>query len=188
MRDLIGSKRDLADLLGLSERRLTELAKAGVIPARGPQGFDLTASVRGYIAFLKSDPGTLRTERTRYAKIKADLLELQFKFRTGELVDRRAVDSLLFTGNRRVRDNFLNLPARTDALVAVESDRQKCFDILTLEVRQILEGLTDGLQEDRDADSHAESRPLAGGRGAVPGTHSRGLGRHRGQTRGGEGL
>jgi hypothetical protein len=43
---------------------------------------------------------------------------------------------------RTTRDNFQNLPSRTAGLVAAERSQQRCFDILTTEVKQILEGLT----------------------------------------------
>lgn len=129
-------------MLNLSERRITALITAGILPARGPQGFDLVASVRGYIAFLKSEPGSLKTERTRCAKLKADLLDLQYKQRCGELMERAEVYDTWFRGNRAIRDSFLNLPPRTAALVASESDQHKCFDILQAEVLQILEALT----------------------------------------------
>ena len=139
---LTGSRRQLAEMLNLSERRITDLITAGIMPARGPSGFDLTASVRGYIDFLKTQTGDLKTERTRCAKLKADLLDLQVKARTGKLVERAAVERQVFTLCRRLRDQFLNLPNRIDALVAAEPDRHKCFDIVSREVRLILDNLS----------------------------------------------
>jgi len=147
MQKLIGSKRQLADMLNLSERRITALVTAGILPARGPHGFDLVAGVRGYIRFLKSKSRSLTDERARLTKCQADVAELNYRERQGELVLRSAVEKAVFSAIRQARDNFLNLPSRTDALVAAESDRRKCFDILNKEVLQILTGLADGLQE-----------------------------------------
>ena len=138
MRDLIGSKRELADLLGLSERRLTELAKAGVIPARGPQGFDLKASVKGYLQFLKTDPGSLKGERTRCAKLKGDLLQLDVAVRRGELVNKREWDTLTWRCFRVARDNFHNVGARLGGLVAAEPQVSTCAQLIDQEITSVL--------------------------------------------------
>jgi hypothetical protein len=147
MQTLIGTKRQLAGMLNLSERRITALVTAGILPPRGPAGFDLSASVRAYIHFLKSEPGSLKAEQTRVAKLKGDLLTLELQRKTGELVLASAVEAAEFRIARMIRDNFQNLPSRCDSLVAAESDRQKCFDILNKEVLQILTGLADGLRK-----------------------------------------
>jgi phage terminase Nu1 subunit (DNA packaging protein) len=145
---LIGPKRQLADMLNLSERRITDLVMAGVLPARGPHGFDLIASVRGYVAFLKTDPTTLKAERLRLAKVQADILELQLGQRRGELVLRRAVADREFRKHRQVRDSLENIPSRVAGLVAAESSQAKCFELLRREVQQALEGLCDGTDTD----------------------------------------
>lgn len=142
---LIVSRRSLAEILNLSERRITQLVTAGVLPARGLAGFDLAASVRGYIAFLGTHGGDLKTERTRCAKLKADLLQLQVKERTGELVEKAEVEREQFTLYRRVRDGLQNIPSRVSGIVAAELDQAKIFQILTKEIHQTLTALADAL-------------------------------------------
>jgi len=139
------SRVDLADVLDLSEQRVGILTKTGVL-TRGSKGYDLRAAIRAYLHFLRSQTGSLTQERTRLTKAQADLAKLNLQARTGELVSRDTVEKSIFANSRMIRDNFLNLPTRTDALVAAEPDRQKCFHILDNEVRQILTGLADGLQ------------------------------------------
>ena len=147
MREVTCSQQELSEWLGLSDRRIRELTKSGILK-RGTTGYHVKTSVQAYIQFLRSEPGNLTDERARLTRAQADLAELKLRQRQGELVLRDSVDQEWFRLTRAARDNFLNLPARTDALVAAESDRQKCFDILTREVRQILEELTDEVQED----------------------------------------
>jgi phage terminase Nu1 subunit (DNA packaging protein) len=103
--------------------------------------YTLATSVRNYLRFLRSNRGTLTNERSRLTKCQADLAELNYRERQGELILRAAVADQQFRTGRQVRDNFFNLPSRTDALVAAEPDRQKCFDILTREMRQCLESI-----------------------------------------------
>src|SRR5215472_4784590 len=50
--------------------------------------------------------------RARKEAALAGLRELQLKVRQGELVEQSKVNNIWFTTTRRVRDNFLNLPAR----------------------------------------------------------------------------
>ena len=139
MRDLSVSQQELADWLTLSARRVRELTKAGVL--QKDKQYRLRASVRSYIQFLRTESGSLSGERARLVKSQADLSELKLQQRTGELVLRAAVADAQFKIGRQIRDNFQNLPSRCDALVAAEPDRQKCFDILTREVRQCLQSI-----------------------------------------------
>lgn len=177
---MLVSKRELSELLGLSERHLDRLIAAGVLPPRTAKGFALKGAIRGYVSFLKSNSGGVATERARLLKFQADLTELKLRERTGELVELAEVESQVFTNSRRIRDAFLNLPPRTAGLVAAESNQHTCFDILNTEVLQILTGLANGRQKDRVADSHTKSRPLAEGRGPVQGGPARRHRRHRG--------
>ena len=68
-------------------------------------------------------------------------------------MDRSAVDKEFFSIARTVRDTLQNLPARTAGLVAAERHQQRCFEILSREVEQILEGLT------RESGNGADVRP-----------------------------
>jgi hypothetical protein len=115
---LTGTRRQLANLLGLSERRITDLVTAKILPPRGPAGFDLTASVQGYIAFLKSDPGNLKSERLRYQKLKSDIFQMQMDERLGKLVLRDAVAKKLYELKRRNRDAISNIPSRLSGIIA----------------------------------------------------------------------
>jgi phage terminase Nu1 subunit (DNA packaging protein) len=137
----IGSKRDLAELLGISERRITDLITAGILPKRGPNGFDLVASVQGYIAFLKSEPGTLKAERTRVTKLKADLLELEFRQKKGELILKDVADRCVFASSRATRTNLHNIAPRVAGVLAAEKDQHKIFELLTRELDLALEDL-----------------------------------------------
>jgi phage terminase Nu1 subunit (DNA packaging protein) len=114
------------------------------MPARGPHGFDLMASVRGYIRFLKSKSRTLTDERARLVKCQADAAELNLRERTGELVERKAVADSQFKIGRRVRDSILNVPSRISGSCAAETDQHKIHVLLTRELTQALEGLAHG--------------------------------------------
>jgi len=141
---LIGTKQQLAVILNLSQRRITDLIAAKIIPPRGKRGFDLVASVKGYIAFLKKPTGNLTGERARLVKAQADLRELELRKRTGEVVLRSAVEKQTFELNRQARDAMLNVPARISGILAAESDQAVVFRLLTQEIVQAMEGRVGG--------------------------------------------
>jgi hypothetical protein len=129
--------KELALAVELSERRVSALTSSGIFT----KPYDLVRCVRAYIRFLKKPTGALTDERARLTKAQADLFELKLKRQSGELVLRSAVEAEVFRMARMVRDQFMNVPSRIDALVAAEPDREKCFQILTRVVRQCLESL-----------------------------------------------
>jgi phage terminase Nu1 subunit (DNA packaging protein) len=46
--------RTLANLLGVSEKAISELAKRGIIAPAGPKRYSLQASVSSYCAYLRA--------------------------------------------------------------------------------------------------------------------------------------
>jgi hypothetical protein len=138
---IVCSRVDLADVLDLSEQRVGVLTKTGVL-TRGPHGYDLRAAVRSYVIFLRSKTGGLTAERARLVKAQASLAEIKLRARTGEFVDRRAVERAIFAMNRTTRDNLLNVPARESGILASFcGDQAKIFAHLTHAIHTALEEL-----------------------------------------------
>lgn len=143
MQELTVSQQELAEWLDLSARRIRELTTSGVL-SKGPAGYEVRASVKAYLTFLRSTLGSLTDERARLTRALASMAELKLRQRAGELVLKEAVEKKWFELARVVRDGFNNLPARSAGLVASERNQERCHQILAEEVRQILEGLSRG--------------------------------------------
>ena len=86
----------IARLLDLSERRVQQLSREGVIPKAERGRYDLVGAVRGYVAYLrdlavKAQAGApdFGVERARLIKAKADLAEMEADGRRGELLAGR---------------------------------------------------------------------------------------------------
>jgi hypothetical protein len=92
----------LARLLNLTERRITQLAKEGVIPRSGRGKYPLANSVRGYITFLQQtasgsenvDPDKLEPFK-RKAHYQAELDKLKLQTERGELTPRIQTEEML---------------------------------------------------------------------------------------------
>jgi len=139
--------RVIARLLVLTERRVQQLATAGIIPKASRGNYDLIESVRGYILHQRKlieerQPGTvtvLEEERARLTGAKASMAELDERERRGELIPASQVEGFLLPLFTRVRQGILSLPSRAapkayDAKTIPECERiilECCNEALT---------------------------------------------------------
>lgn len=76
-----------------------------------------------------------RAERASY---EAKLSRLEYEREAGLLISKEAVERAVFDKVRRTRDHVLAIPDRVDALLAAESDAQRCNAILAEELEKAL--------------------------------------------------
>ena len=95
-----------AKLFDLSERRIQQLAKDGIIPKPVAGKYALVGVVRRYVKYLQTraqgrpeatytDPTDIRCERKRLIKAQADNAECEHQIKRGELVALAVVEELL---------------------------------------------------------------------------------------------
>src|SRR3990167_7916195 len=97
--------------------------------------------------FLKTsngDSSKLAESKAIREHFKAKLTELEFLERSGELVCAKDVTDANFEKARLIRDQLLNIPARVAPILVAEKDHKKVNEILTKEIRQVLEILSRG--------------------------------------------
>lgn len=118
----------IAKLLDLSERRVQQLGRDGVIPKPERGQYDLVGAVRGYVRFLREQAarnggGTadFGTERVRLIKAKADLAEMEAAAMRGDLVAAEAVEQAWTAVLALLKQRLLVLPDRIAPLVHEES-------------------------------------------------------------------
>lgn len=74
---------------------------------------------------------------------KGKLLETRVKTETKELVNAESVREAAFNTGRIIRDGMLNIPDRVSSVIAsAGSDEHKIHEILTKEIRLVLEELS----------------------------------------------
>jgi terminase small subunit / prophage DNA-packing protein len=157
------SAADLAALLGLSERRLRDLAAAGIL-ARAARGqYRFGASVRQYVAHLReiaagrgSAAGDLDLvqERARLAKERADATAMKNAISRGELLPADEVERTWTALLREVRSGCLALPPRIGSRLGLD---RAGVDIVREEVYGALDALS---KEITDACDVAEDAAL----------------------------
>ena len=138
----------IARLLDLSERRIQQLSREGVIPKAERGQYDLVAAVRGYVAYLrelavKAQAGApdFGAERARLIKAKADLAEMEADGRRGELLPADAVEAAWTAVLARLRARLLVLPDRLAPLCHEETTIAGVRDQIRKAVREALDEL-----------------------------------------------
>lgn len=138
----------IAKLLDLTERRVQQLSREGVIPKAERGQYDLVGAVRGYVAYLrdlavKAQAGApdFGAERARLIKAKADLAEMEASGRRGELLPAEAVEAAWTAVLARLRARLLVLPDRLAPLCFEETTIAGVRDEIRTAIREALEEL-----------------------------------------------
>jgi phage terminase Nu1 subunit (DNA packaging protein) len=117
------TKRALAELVGVTGRTITDLAKRDIIVREGA-GYALAASVQGYCKHLRQVAtgrggeaaiSTATAARARLASEQADAVALKNARLRGALLDAGAVEAEWSGVLRTVRAGMLTVPSRCSA-------------------------------------------------------------------------
>jgi hypothetical protein len=139
----------IAQLLGLTPRRLQQLAAEGFIPRSERGLYPLVGAVQGYIRYLKehSREANRSSEHQRLARAQAVKVEMENYRRAGESVLREQVFELLMKLSAEVVGALEGIPGRTANEYAASQDpafiRQRQQD----ELRAVRSILADTLEQ-----------------------------------------
>jgi len=150
----------IAKLLMISERRVQQLTKEGVIPKSERGRYELAPAVQGYIKFLQDrniqvdDHRTIdyHAERNRKIKAEADLTTMQAQKMRGELVPLKQVERALAMVLAEVKVGMRNIPQRTATMLIGEQNETRIKEVLLTEVDQTLEAMANMNFEEPDGD------------------------------------
>lgn len=153
VRDMVVSGAEMAEMLGVSRRSVSEFAERGIIEKISRNRFALQRSIRLYSEHLRSvaagrgGDGTqeLTTERARLAREQADATALKNAAMRLELVSAVEVQREWSMICRRVRNAILAVPSRARQTLP----HLTSFDVEQID-REIRDALT-GLGHDDDS-------------------------------------
>ncbi|MGV8939798.1 MAG: terminase small subunit [Allorhizobium sp.] len=138
----------LAGLLGLSSRRISQLAEEGIAARTGPGTFDAAVTIQNYIRHQTGKAGNqasaldLNTERARLAKEQADAQELKNAVTRGESLDAEAVAQTWESIIAEVRSAMLAVPGRLRRRAGSALD-SAAISLVDHEIREALSALAD---------------------------------------------
>lgn len=136
--------KTIAKLLMLTERRVQQLSKDGVIPKAERGRYELAPSVQGYIRFLQDrmsgnasqvDSIDYHKEKARKIKAEADIAEIEAKKRRAEAIDAQEVKRAWQLILGEVRANMIGTtPPRIAQLIRGLEDETEIKRIVREEI------------------------------------------------------
>lgn len=138
---------ELAEILGISDRRIQQLVNEKELEKLGRGRFNLVSSVQRFIAYQvnnlkeKQSIGTKLDEETRLLKLKGDLAQIDLEKKRGELIPANVVGIVWAQVITAARTKLLGLPS------SVKTKRpdidMEVFTIIEKLIREILKDMSE---------------------------------------------
>ena len=138
----------IARLLDLSERRVQQLSREGVIPKAERGQYDLIGSVRGYVRYLrdqalKAQAGApdYAAERARFIRARADLAEMEAEKKRRSLIAAEQIEAAWIVVLALLRTRLLALPDRLAPQAFEQSTVGDTRNLIRAAIREVLDDL-----------------------------------------------
>ena len=178
----------IARFLNLTERRVQQLARDGIIPKPEKGKYDLVRCVQQYVQYLQDraygsgvSAQDTHHERARLIKAQADKTELEVATMRNQLVAIESVETDWLQHISACRMRLLALPTKTAFQIAVMTEPAEIERFLK---HSIYEALTELAKDDDATDTVSEAAAEGGvGMDAAAGIDRKPVGRHAPKTK-----
>lgn len=148
--DATHSVATIASLLMLSERRVQQLTREGVIPRAERGRYELVPAVQGYVRYLQERGGSssdspidYHEQKARLTKAQADMAEIELARARGDVVGVAQLEKNLGSLFAEVQTNIRNIPGRIASSLAGAKDESAIKRMMLAEIDQVLQSLAD---------------------------------------------
>jgi phage terminase Nu1 subunit (DNA packaging protein) len=180
----------IARLLDLSERRIQQLSREGVIPKAERGQYDLIGSVRGYVRYLRDQALRAQAgapdyaaERARFIRARADLAEMEAKEKRRSLIAADEIEVAWIAALALLRTRLLALPDRLAPQAFDQPTVGDTRNLIRTAIREVLDDLAEpDIEFETDpeidglADPEADGGEGTGGSEAAAGPDDQRLG------------
>ncbi len=161
----------ISRLLDLSERRVQQLSREGVIPKAERGQYDLVGSVRGYVRYLrdqalKAQAGApdYAAERARFIRARADLAEMEAEEKRRSLIAAEQIEAAWIAVLALLRTRLLALPDRLAPQAFEQSTVGDTRNLIRAAIREVLDDLAQpDIELEADIDLEGVTDPEADG-------------------------
>lgn len=161
----------IAKLLDLSERRVQQLSREGVIPKATRGQYELIGSVRGYVRYLRDQAVRAQAgapdyavERARFIRARADLAEMDAEEKRGSVIAAGEVEEAWIAVLTLLKTRLLALPDQLAPLVFDQPTVGDTRNLIRRSMREVLDDLAEPDIDFETTDEPAEvADPEAGG-------------------------
>ena len=142
--------KDLAELLGVSTRRIKQLRADGALvtdDSLSPPRYLLVESLAQYALYLKRDDAAQEAKRRNlratadYKERKAELMLLELRKRRNELHEARHIRAIWTENILEMKAEFLALPTRVAPDLAACGSAHECYAVLRKAICETLNTL-----------------------------------------------
>ena len=139
----------ISRLLLMTDRRVQQLVKDGVIPKTEKNRYELAPCVQGYIRYLQeravgnaAAPADFHIEKARLVKLQADKTQMEVDELGGKLVRVDEVKKELYSAITDCKNRLLSIPSKAAPIVANETNPAIVQGVLDDLVREALTELS----------------------------------------------
>jgi len=142
------TKKAVAAWLDLTESRVRQLQKEGIITEYQPGLYDLKTVNREYINYLRKGSSTetsvdYNAERARLVKVKREAKELDLQVQKGELHSTEDIEKVMTDTFTKFRTHLMAIPAKLSPTLAKKTAKSDIFRLLKSAIDESLEELAD---------------------------------------------
>lgn len=156
MGDLVVSTKVLAEMFGLTERRIRQLVEEEVIDRASRGRYELVPTVKKYILYLKTYAAAKdqqiqqeqieinhQHEKALHERAKREIAELNLAEMRGTMHKAEDVEAVMTDMLSAVRAKLLGLPTRVAPMLVARNEIAVIQDMLQREIYEALEELAD---------------------------------------------
>jgi len=139
----------IAKILGLTPRRVQQLANEGVVRRTGRDSYDLVASVQGYIQYWEDRAkgrhvtSELDEEKLLKARLDRRKKELEVQEMEGQLIRVEHFEQVLSESLSSLRRNLRNLPGAVATLLVGLEDPRDVQEVLPSSIDDALRSIVE---------------------------------------------
>lgn len=138
--DMLVTDADLAELSGLSSRRIRQMVESGRLTKAGRNRYQLAEVFMALVEELAGGDKSAELTAARVRKVNADAdrAELELAKAKGEVAPIEDMQSVWSMRCAIIRTNMLNLPERVVLQLIGETDERRFKAVMREEIRTIL--------------------------------------------------
>lgn len=143
--ETIATTQELAAILGVTDRRVQQLQKEGVISQVGRNEYNLSETIQRYIRSFQvgSSNKKYQDERTKLTQANREIAEIELQLLKGDVHRSDDVRDILHEMLSNFRSRLLVIPARVAVEISAVSDVGEIQQILKREVSDALTELSE---------------------------------------------
>ncbi|MDP5277157.1 hypothetical protein [Chengkuizengella axinellae] len=142
------STKEICEILGLSARRIQQLANEGILIRVSHGKYDLPASIQSYISYIKEqemEEAELdkTEEEAKWTKARREKTELELQIMRGELHRSSDIQRVMNDMLGAFRARTLSIPSKAAPRIIGQTDLAVIQDVLKKEVHETLSELSE---------------------------------------------